>query len=418
MPPLDLSVHTTAKEETMPLNDMKCRTAKKKEKPYKLSDSEGLYLEVMPSGSKYWRLKYRINGKEKRIALGVYPKISLLEARKTKDTVKEQLKEGIDPLLARLEKRQTALFENNQTLELIAREWHSKNVKSWDPRYAQTVIYRLEKYVFNELGQYPVTALKPVLILACLQKIEKTAPDMARRIKQLISHIFKYAIATNRVENDATYGLECALTKYKKGHFSSIDVDELPELLKTIHNHKSRLYRQTYLAIRLMLLTFVRTSELIEAKWSEFNFEEAMWTIPAERMKMRSPHLVPLSRQATSVLLELKELNGKREHVFPSIPRPRKPMSKGTILVALKRMGYQNRMTGHGFRSLALGVLKEKLGYSHEVADRQLAHAPKNSTDRAYDRAKFLPQRIVMMQCYADYIDEVYLNEFSKVILS
>ena len=177
-----------------------------------------------------------------------------------------------------------------------------------------------------------------------------------------------------------------------------------------MHNHKARLYRQTYLAIKLMLLTFVRTTELISAPWTEINFEKAMWIIPADRIKRNNPHMVPLSKQALAILVELKEMNGKRDLIFPSIPRPRKPMSNGTILTALKRMGYQNKMTGHGFRSLALGILKEKLGYSHEVADRQLAHVRKNSTDRAYDRAKFIDQRTEMMQRYADYLDEILLE--------
>lgn len=398
----------------MPLSDMQCRAAKPKEKRYKLSDSEGLYLEVMPSGAKYWRLKYRIHGKEKRIALGVYPKVPLIEARRSKDQVKEELKQGTDPVLLRLEKKQTAAFAGSQTFELIAKEWHSKNVGHWNPRYAQTVMHRLEKYAFDDLGHYPIHLLKPIVILACLQKIEKTAPEMARRVKQLCSHIFKYAIATNRIEHDLTHGLENALKKYRKGHFASVSVDELPELLKALHNHRARLYNQTYFAIKLMFLTFVRTSELIEARWSEIDIKKALWVIPAERMKMREPHMVPLSRQAVVILEELKEMNGKREHVFPSIPRPRKPMSKGTILVALKRMGFSKRMTGHGFRSLALGVLKEKLGFPHEIADRQLGHSPKSSTDRAYDRAKFLPQRTLMMQKYADFLDATYFEEIVK----
>ncbi|WP_375443714.1 tyrosine-type recombinase/integrase [uncultured Fibrella sp.] len=398
----------------MPLTDMQCRTAKPKDKPYKLFDSEGLYLEVRPSGSMNWRLKYRIHQKEKRIALGAYPKLSLLEARREKDRIKTELKDGYDPLFVKLEKQQTAAFNHAQTFEVVAREWHSKGLDSWNPRYGQTVLYRLEKYTFHEIGHYPLNTLKPLVILACLQKIEKTAPDMARRIKQLISHICRYAIVTSRLDRDLTIGLETALTKYRKGHFASIDIDELPLFLLALHHHKARLYRQTYLAIRLLFLTFVRTSELIEAKWTEIDLDQAMWTIPPERMKMRSPHLVPLSTQALAILIELKELNGHREYVFPSLPRPRKPMSKGAILVALKRMGYSNRMTGHGFRSLALGILKEKLGITHEIADRQLAHAPRNSTDRAYDRAKFLPQRIMMMQQYADYLDAVYRQELAK----
>lgn len=394
----------------MSLSDMQCRAAKPKDKSYKLADSEGLYLEVMPSGSKYWRLKYRFHGKEKRIALGVYPNVPLIEARQRKAEVKQELKKDIDPALSRLEKNQTSSYANSQTFGLVAMEWYGTNLDHWDPRYAKTVLHRLEKYVFIEIGNYPINMLKPLILLSCLQKIEKTAPEMARRVKQLCSHIFKYAIVTNRIEHDVTYGLEVALKKFKRGHFASISVDELPEFLNTLHNHKARLSRQTYLAIRLLFLTFVRTSELVEAKWAEIDFDKAMWIIPAERMKMGSEHLVPLSRQSIQILLELKNMNGKREFVFPSIPRPKQSMSKGTILMALKRMGYKNRMTGHGFRSLALGVLKEKLQIPHEIADRQLAHVPKSSNDRAYDRAKYMPQRTVMMQEYADYLDEVYVQ--------
>ncbi|MEA5426397.1 tyrosine-type recombinase/integrase [Arcicella lustrica] len=389
------------------LTDTQCKAAKPKEKTYKLSDSEGLYLEVLPTGGKYWRLKYRLHGKEKRLGLGVYPKISLLKAREEKQRIRNELSTGIDPLLQKALKKQEAAFESATTFKEVAKEWHSKGVETWDPRYAKTIMHRLEKYTFDEFGHYPLNILKPITILLCLQKVEQTAPEMARRVKQLVSHILRYAIVTERIDRDLTIGLETALKKYKKGHFASIDIEELPKLLVALHNHKTRLYRQTYLAIRIMLLTFVRTSELIEARWDEIDFESALWIIPAERMKMRSPHLVPLSFQVIAILKELRELNKHREHLFPSLPRPRKPMSKGTILMALKRMGFSNRMTGHGFRALALGILKEKLGYNHEIADRQLAHIPQKSTDRAYDRAHFLSKRVEMMQNYANYLDGV-----------
>lgn len=400
----------------MSLSDMQCRTAKPREKAYKLSDSEGLYLQIMPSGSKYWRLKYRLHGKERRIALGVYPTVSLQAARLQKTEIKDKLNNGLDPVLARLEKAQIHAYTASQTFASVAMEWYATQLGNWGSRYAKTVMLRLEKYVFIEIGNYPINTLKPLLILSCLQKIEKTAPEMARRVKQLCSHIFKYAIVTNRIEHDITYGLEVALKKFKRGHFAALSVDELPEFLNVLHNHKARLTRQTYLAIRLMFLTFVRTSELVEAKWSEIDFEKAMWTIPAGRMKMGSEHLVPLSTQALAILSELFEANGKREFIFPSLPRPKQPMSKGTILMALKRMGYRNRMTGHGFRSLALGLLKERLNTPHDIADRQLAHVPKNSTDRAYDRAKFLPQRVIMMQSYADYLDKIYLEILTQTL--
>lgn len=388
----------------MPLCDTQCRASKPQEKHYRLFDYEGLYLEITPSGSKHWRLKYRFNGKETRLSLGSYPVVSLGDARKHKEKIRAQIKDGINPMVSRIEEKLTSLLESKSTFELIALEWHSANKPAWDSRYAQTVMYRLEKYALPHIGMFPITQLKPPIILACIRKIEPTAPEMARRIKNLISHIFKFAIATGRVETDYTYGLEFALTKYKKKNFASIDLDELPELLSALRSCKANLYRQTFIAVWLMLLTALRTSELIEAKWSEIDFEKCLWTIPAERMKMRKPHLVPLATQTIELLKELQQISGHRELMFPSIPRPRKPMSKGTILVALKRMGYRNKMTGHGFRSLFLGVAKEKLGYSHDVADRQLAHAPKNSVDRAYDRAKFLPQRVSMMQAYADYL--------------
>lgn len=398
----------------MLLSDMQCRTAKPRMKPYKLSDGGGLYLEVMPSGAKYWRQKYRIHGKEKRISHGVYPQVPLIEARQKRIKTKQEVRQGHDPVLLRLEKRQTALLAQAETFEKVALEWYSKQLGQWTARYAQSVKFRLEKYAFAEIGDYPVSAIKPIVMLNCLQKIEKTSPETTRRIKALCRHIFKYGIATGRAEHDPTYGLESALKKFRKGHYAAISVDEFPEFLFRMHEYRDRISRQTFLALKLLLLTFVRTSELIEARRSEFDLENKMWIIPKERMKMGLQHMVPLSNQAVKLVRELLEMNRNSEFLLPSYSQPRKPMCKNTMLVAIKRMGYNGRMTGHGFRSLALGLLKEKLGYSHEVADRQLAHVPKSSVDRAYDRAQFLPQRVEMMQRYADYIDSVYLQQIKK----
>jgi integrase len=398
----------------MPLTDMQCRVAKPKNKLFKLFDGEGLYLQIMPSGSKYWRLKYRYQKSSKVIALGVYPNITLLKAREAKIEIRKQLNEGLDPSLVKIEKQQTQAIQSSNTFEMLAMEWYGNNLAQWDQRYAATILHRLKKYVFPHLGAYPIKLITPTIILACLKRIDENAPDMARRIKQLISQVFKYAIATGKVDHDFTYGLEVALKKYKKGHFASIDIDELPALLEAMHNHKARLYRQTYLAIRLLLLTFVRTTELIKAKWSEFNLETAMWIIPAERMKKDKPHLVPLSKQSLVILNELKNMNNCEIFVFPGIVKSKPTMSNGTVLVALKRMGYNRKMTGHGFRSLALGILKEKLNCSHDVADRQLAHVPKNANDRAYDRSQFLNKRIEIMQRYADYIDKVFIDVLKR----
>ncbi|WP_202806402.1 tyrosine-type recombinase/integrase [Fibrisoma limi] len=386
---------------------MTCQTAKPKPKPYKLADGEGLYLEVTPYGTKFWRLKYRLQGKEKRISIGAYPAVSVADARKAKDEIKRDIKAGIDPVLKRLQAAQIQALNQKLDFRAMAIEWHEKQKPLWKPKHADIIKHRFEKYIFPCLGSFSLADIQPMMMLNCLQKIEKTAPDLSRRMKAVCSHVFKYAIATGRAERDPTYGLEAAMKKFKRGHYASISVDEFPEFLARLTDYQAHVHRQTFLALRLLLLTFVRTGELVEARWNEINFDKAMWVIPAERMKMNLPHIVPLSQQSLAIFRELSALNAHREFIFPGYYNPKKPMNKNTMLVAIKRMGYNGKMTGHGFRSLALGILKEKLGYPHDIADRQLAHVPKSGVDRAYDRAQFLPQRTKMMQEYADYIDNV-----------
>lgn len=394
----------------MALSNMTCHTAKPKTKPYKLADGEGLYLEVTPSGTKFWRLKYRLHGKEKRISIGAYPGISIADARKAKEELKRDIKIGIDPVLKRLQAAQTHALTQNRDFKSMVMEWYWKQIPLWKPKHAQIIKHRFEKYIFPSLGIFPLAEIQPMMMLTCLQRIEKTAPDLSRRMKALCSHVFKYAMATGRAERDPTYGLEAAMKKFKRGHYAAVSVDEFPQFLRCLTGYESRVNRQTFLALKLLLLTFVRTCELVEARWDEINFEDKIWVIPVERMKMNLPHVVPLSQQSLEIFRELKELNANRLFVFPGYYNPKNHMCKNTMLVAIKRMGYNGKMTGHGFRSLALGILKEKLGYPHEVADRQLAHVPKSSIDRAYDRALFLPQRTKMMQEYADYIDSVLWN--------
>ncbi|WP_245776904.1 tyrosine-type recombinase/integrase [Spirosoma endophyticum] len=386
---------------------MTCQTAKPKVKPYKMADGEGLYLEVTPNGTKFWRLKYRLHGKEKRISIGAYPAVSIADARKAKEAIKREIKVGIDPVLKRLQAAQTHALTQQLNFKSMVMEWYGKQMPLWKPKHADIVKHRFEKYVFPFLGGFALADIKPVMMLNCLQKIERTAPDLSRRMKAACSHVFKYAIATGRAESDPTYGLEAAMKKFKRGHYASISVDEFPEFLACLTDYERHVHRQTFLALKLLLLTFVRTCELVEARWEEINFDKAMWVIPAERMKMNLPHIVPLSHQSLAIFRELNTLNANREFIFPGYYNPRTHMCKNTMLVAIKRMGYSGKMTGHGFRSLALGIVKEKLNYSHEIADRQLAHVPKSSVDRAYDRALFLPQRTKMMQGYADYIDKV-----------
>lgn len=395
----------------MKLTVLKCKNAKPLDKPYKLFDGGGLYLEVLPNGGRYWRLKYRVHGKEKCIALGVYPAVSLPEAREKREKEKKLLLEGFDPMLARREKKQLATFEANQTFELVAKEWHTARYERWTSRHADNILRRLELDVFPEIGNIPITMLSAPHVIACLQKIEKRdAHEMARRASQVCGQVLRYAVQTGRIKHNFIPDLKGALVGRQSVPFAAIESEEIPALLKALNMNDARLFGQTILATKLMLLTFVRTSELIEAKWGEINFEKAEWVIPSERMKMRRAHVVPLSRQAVRLFEEQRKRSGKRDHVFPSIPRPRKPMSNATILKGLERIGYKGRMTGHGFRALAMTSIKEKLGYRHEVIDRQLAHVPGNKVDRAYDRSKFLLERQKMMQDWADYLENLPSN--------
>lgn len=254
-------------------------------------------------------------------------------------------------------------------------------------------------------------------ILACLQIVEDRGKnDLAKRVLQMIGQVMRYAVITGRAERDLTPDLKGALKKYKKGHYAAIDADQLPDLLRAIEKNDARLFQQTVQALKLILLTFVRTSELINATWDEFDLEKAIWNILAERMKMRLPHIVPLSRQVITILNELKEAYGGEGYILPSVIRSDRPISNNTILKALGRLGYAKTMTGHGFRALAMSTIKERLHYRHEVVDRQLAHLPRNRIDQAYDRAMFIPDRITMMQDWADYLD--LLAEQGKMPLS
>ncbi len=396
----------------MKLTEIACKNAKhtnpKSKAPLKLSDGYGLSLWVYPNGSKYWRLAYRFNDKQKTLALGVYPEISLKQARMKRVDAKELIKEGKDPSLEKKKEKAMAVENNANTFEVIAREWYDNRKDIWKPRYAVEVIKRLEEDIFPEIGAYPIKEIEPPLLLQVIRKIERRgAFDLAKRQNQKCGEIFRYAIATGRGVRDPSNDIKEALKPTKKEHFAALDPDELPELLADINTNKARLYPTTINAMKLMLLTFVRTKELIEATWDEIDFERKLWVIPAERMKMGKEHIVPLADQTLEILKEQKEIARQWPHLFPSPNKPRQSISNNTILVALKRMGYQGRMTGHGFRALAMSTIKQELGYRHEVVDRQLAHVPKSKIDRAYDRARFLEERKKMMQDWANYIDEI-----------
>lgn len=394
----------------MPLTNTRCETAKPKQKPYKISDSGGMYLEVMPNGSKYWRLKYRLLGKEKRLALGVFPLVTLAEAREKRDAARKLVISGTDPSAAKKQKKRLAVMNAANTFEAVAREWHGKKAERWAEKTSTKIMRYLENDIFPYIGSRPIADIDPPELLDALRKIEaRGAYYNATRIKQYCGQIFRYGVATGKVKRDPSRDLDGALTTAKTKHYAALSIKDMPEFLRKLEKNDARLFPQTRRAIQLLMLTATRTSELIQAQWDEIDLDKAVWEIPAKRMKMGNPHIVPLSRQAVALFKEQQE---ESKHlntpwVFPSQPRPRKPMSNNTILMGIKRLGYGGRMTGHGFRSLFMTTLMEELGYPHGIPDAQLAHAKGDNTRRAYDRTKYMPQRTKMMQEWADYLDVV-----------
>lgn len=397
----------TGRYHKMKLSDIKCKNAKPldppSKAPRKLADGNGLYLWVMPNGKKYWRYRYKdFRGKYREFAIGVYPEIPLTEARAL-------LREGIDPNTQKKDFKLQKHEEAGNTFELIAREWHEHKKSEWTEDHAQRILDRLEKDVFPIIGCRPIKEVTHSHLLDLAKKIqERGANELAKRIIQMSVHIFQFAVITERADKNIARDLKGLIKPKPTKHFASIEARDLPAFLKALRSNQARLFRQTQLAMELMMLTFVRTSELIKAEWDEFDFEEKQWIIPAKRMKMNRDHIVPLSTQAIGFLNELKELHKHPKYVFPSQINRNNHMSNNTILMALKRMGYKGKMTGHGFRSLAMSTIMERLGYRHEVPDLQLAHAKRGDVARAYDRAQFMDERTQMMQEWADYLDGIY----------
>lgn len=393
----------------MKLTDIKCKGVKynPEGKGNKLSDGGGLFLHIKETG-KYWRFKYRFDGKEKLLAIGVYPQVTLAEAREEREKAKKLLQNNIDPSAQKEAKKRERRIKNANTFESIAREWHNKKKSGWSADYAKTILTRLEADIFNRIGNIPISSITPAIMLDALQDIEKRGVyEVTRRAKQYCGQIFRFAIINGLADRDVTADLKGAIESKPTEHLASIEPNELPQFIKDLYRNDARMYPTTRLAVEFMMHTFVRTSELIEAKWSEFDFEGRIWTIPAERMKMKKAHLVPLSTQTLKILQDLQRYNGNYEWVFASPTRPRDHMSNNAILKALDRMGYKGRMTGHGFRSLAMTTILEKLAYPFDIVDAQLAHAKRGSLGAAYDRAKYLEQRKKMMQEWSNYLDRI-----------
>jgi integrase len=390
------------------LSDAAVRNAKAKTKPYKMSDGDGLFLLVMPSGSKYWRLKYFFAGKEKLLALGVYPDVTLADARERRAQSRKVLAAGNDPGAAKKEAKRLITHQHANTFELVAREWHQNRRTKWTPLYATKTLKRLETLVFTKLGTRPIADITTHELLSVMREIEERGADLAHRVLQLCGQIFSYAVISQRAAINPAGPLRGVLKPVVQKSHAYIKPNELRDYLANLEAYDGAL--QTKLAMKFLLLTFVRTGELRGATWAEIDLDKAEWRIPAERMKMRELHIVPLSHQAIGILKELKPLTGQWRYVFPNQHKPSGQMSENTILYALYRMGYHSRATGHGFRSTASTVLNEN-GFPPDVIERQLAHGERNKVRAAYNHAQYLPERRKMMQWWANYLDGVMAEQ-------
>lgn len=402
----------------MKLNARQVDAAKPREKAYKLADGAGLYLEVVPSGSRYWRMKYRFNGKEKRMAFGVYPAVSLAQARALRDEAKKKLADGIDPSFAKKEEKLVRDVQLNNTFQAVALEWHGTKVSRWSEGYASDIIEAFNKDIFPYIGQQPVNEIKPLVLLNVLRRMEsRGATEKAKKVRQRCSEVFRYAIVTGRAEYNPAADLTSAMSGHESKHYPFLTVEELPDFFKALAGYTGS--PLVVLAARLLILTGVRTGELRGAFWSEFDLEKAVWEIPAERMKMKRPHLVPLSTQALEIVQQLKVISGQYPLVFPGRNDPRKTMSEASINQVFKRIGYTGKVTGHGFRHTMSTILHEE-GFNTAWIETQLAHVDKNTIRGTYNHALYLEGRREMMQWYGDYLDgyEHRMNSILTKIVS
>lgn len=400
----------------MALTDTAIRKATPHDKPYKLSDGGGMYLEVMPTGAKYWRLKYRVAGKEKRFALGVYPVVSLASARQGREEARKLLLQGVDPSAARQEAKQAraeVIALAGDTFETVGREWMGRQEVA--DVTANKTRWILETFLFPEIGRRPISEIASRELLAALRKIEESGKlETAKRAKIKAGQIFRFAVLEGKVKTDPTTSLRGALKPPKNRHHAAItDPVKVGELLRAINGFTGQ--PVTLAALKLAPLVFVRPGELRHAEWAEIDLEGAMWRIPPERMKMKAAHLVPLSKQVLMILQELHPLTGASRYVFPGLRSASRPISENTVNAALRRLGYSSdEMTGHGFRSLAATRLNE-MGWNSDAIERQLAHAESNKVREAYTHAaQYLDERKRMMQAWADYLGKLCAN--SKVV--
>ncbi|AOP43941.1 tyrosine-type recombinase/integrase [Edwardsiella piscicida] len=387
----------------MKLNARQVEASKAKDKPYKLADGGGLYLLVNPNGTKYWRLKYRVSGKEKLLAVGVYPNVTLADARVRREDAKRVLAAGGDPGLEKQEEKRAKVMAVTNSFEKLAREWHEHKRPTWSKGYADDILEYLRKDIFPYIGKRAITDIKPMDMLAVLRKMEQRGVlDKLKKTRQACRQIFTYAVITGRAEHNPVVDLASALKTPKQKHFPHLMADQLGEFLRALADYSGS--RVTQNATRLLMLTGERTVELRAAEWAEVDLDLSLWQIPPERMKMRRPHIVPLSEQALAIMQEMRRISGKGKYIFPGRNDAGKPMSEASINQVIKRIGYDGKATGHGFRHTMSTILHEQ-GYNTAWVETQLAHADKNSIRGTYNHAQYLDGRREMLQWYADYLD-------------
>jgi integrase len=406
-------------KKIVPLTDTQIRQSKPKDKDYKLADGDGLYLLVTPSGGKLWRLKYRFDNKEKLLTLGAYPAVTLSGARKSRDDAKVLLANGQDPGAVKKAIKEAAAVSaavDANTFERIAREWFAKNEPVWSTGHTATVKTRLEKDVFTQIGSKPIATVTASDVRELLLRVEaRGAVDTALRIKIICGQVFRYAVAHGHLEHDPSAALKpCEIFQKRevKHHAAITEPKELAPLLRDIDD-----YHGTFIikcALKLAPMLFVRPGELRKMEWSEIDLDAGLWSLPANKMKTRQQHLVPLAQQAVSILKELHQLTGSGKYAFPGRTSSR-PMSENSINAALRYLGYdRDTMTGHGFRAVARTILDEVLKFRVDIIEHQLAHAVRDANGRAYNRTSFLDDRRKMMQVWSDYLDNLKMG--AKVI--
>jgi integrase len=387
----------------MTLTDMAIRNAAPKAKPYKMSDGGGMYILIQPNGNKLWRKKYRFAGKEKLLSMGPYPRVSLTEARAAREAAFETLEQGQDPSFLKQEKKRQLAQAAGNNFEKVAHAWWENKRDGWSEKHAAIVLRTLKLNIFPYIGSRPVSEISPPELLEVIRKIEQRGSlEIASKVLQRCNSVFRFAIITGLTAyNPATDLREGLKTPPQRNH-PALKESELPAFFEKFAVYDGHLL--TKLALRFLILTFVRSNEMRGAYWEEFDLEKAEWRVPAERMKMKVEHIVPLSTQAITLIEQLRGVNGHRELVFASMVNPKKPISGNALLFALYRMGYHSRATVHGFRQTASTILNEN-GFSADAIERQLAHAEGNKIRAAYNKAEYLPERRKMMQWWAEYLD-------------